>query len=305
MFDVGLIWTIDSWPFGNPLRGGQPEDGLDAAQATRPIGSVAPMLTVLSPAKSLDFDSRLPTKKHSQPRLLDGAEVLADQLAGFTPAEIGKLMGISDDLAGLNAERFREFSLPFEPGRERPAVLAFAGDVYTGMQARTFGERDFTEAQKSIRILSGLYGVLRPLDLIAPYRLEMGTKLATEAGDSLYAYWRDRVTALLAEDLAESPGPPVLVNLASTEYFGVVDTKALGAKVVAPRFLDAPQSDPTELKVISFFAKKARGAMASWLVRDRIRSPRKLVEFTELGYAYDADRSTPAEPTFVRSGATA
>lgn len=262
------------------------------------------MLTVLSPAKSLDYESKLPTKKYSQPRLLDGAEVLADQLAELTPEQVGKLMGISPELAGLNAERFRDFLVPFEPGRERPAVLAFAGDVYVGMQARSFGERDFTEAQKSVRILSGLYGLLRPLDLIAPYRLEMGTKLKNPAGPTLYAYWRDRVTALLAEDLAESPGPPVLVNLASTEYFDVVNTRALGAKVIAPRFLDAPISDPSELRVISFHAKKARGAMASWLVRERIRSPRKLAEFTELGYEYDAKRSTPAEPTFTRTGAT-
>lgn len=262
------------------------------------------MLTVLSPAKSLDFDSKLPTKKHSQPRLLDGAEILAEQLAAMPPDEIGQLMSISDELAGLNSERFREFAPPFEPGRERPAVLAFAGDVYQGMEATSFGERDFTEAQKTVRILSGLYGLLRPMDLIAPYRLEMGTRLATSAGDTLYAYWRDRVSALLADDLAESPGPPVLVNLASTEYFGVVDTDALGAKVISPRFLDAPQSDPSELKVISFFAKRARGAMASWLVRERIRSPRKLPEFTGLGYTYDADRSTSTEPTFIRTAAT-
>ena len=263
------------------------------------------MLTVLSPAKSLDYDSKLPTKKYSEPRLLDGATVLVDQLAAMAPEDIGKLMHISDDLAGLNAARFREFELPFEAGRERPAVLAFNGDVYAGMQAKTFGERDFTEAQKSVRILSGLYGVLRPLDLMAPYRLEMGTKLRTPAGDGLYAYWRERVTALLAEDLAESPGPPVLVNLASNEYFGVVDPEALGAKVIAPRFLDAPQANPDELKVISFFAKQARGAMAGWLVRERIRSPRQLREFTGLGYAYDASRSTPTEPTFTRRGTSA
>jgi cytoplasmic iron level regulating protein YaaA (DUF328/UPF0246 family) len=260
------------------------------------------MLTVLSPAKSLDFESKLPTKKYSEARLLDGAEELADQMAGMAPDAIGKLMSISPELAELNAQRFRDFALPFEPGRERPAVLAFAGDVYVGMEAKTFGERDFTEAQKSIRILSGLYGLLRPLDLIAPYRLEMGSKVENSAGGSLYAFWKERVTALLAEDLAESPGPPVLLNLASTEYFGVVDTKALGAKVIAPRFLDAPIGNPDELKVISFSAKRARGAMASWLVRDRIRSPRKLPEFTGLGYAYDADRSTPTEPTFVRRG---
>lgn len=263
------------------------------------------MLTVLSPAKSLDFESKLPTRKHSQPRLLDGAEVLADQLAAMPPDEIGQLMSISDELAELNAERFRDFTVPFEPGRERPAVLAFAGDVYTGMQATSFGERDFTEAQKTVRILSGLYGVLRPMDLMAPYRLEMGTRLATPAGDSLYAYWRERVTTLLAEDLEQSPGPPVLLNLASNEYFGVVDTKALGAKVISPRFLDAPRSDPSQLKVISFSAKKARGAMASWLVRERIRSPSKLPDFDGLGYTYDADRSTATEPTFTRTGAAA
>jgi len=263
------------------------------------------MLTVLSPAKSLDFESKLPTRKHSQPRLLDGAEILADQLAAVPPDEIGQLMSISDELAELNAERFRDFTVPFEPGRERPAVLAFSGDVYQGMEAKSFGERDFTEAQKTVRILSGLYGLLRPMDLIAPYRLEMGTRLATPAGDTLYAYWRNRVTALLAEDLAESPGPPVLLNLASTEYFGVVDTGTLGAKVISPRFLDAPQSDPSALKVISFSAKRARGAMASWLVRERIRSPRKLPEFTGLGYTYDADRSTSTEPTFIRNGAAA
>lgn len=263
------------------------------------------MLTVLSPAKSLDYTSKLPTRKHSQPRLLDGAEILADQLAAMPPDEIGQLMSISDELAGLNAERFRDFAPPFEPGRERPAVLAFAGDVYQGMEAKSFGERDFTEAQKTVRILSGLYGLLRPMDLIAPYRLEMGTRLATPAGDSLYAYWRDRVTSLLAEDLEESPGPAVLVNLASNEYFGVVDADALGAKVISPRFLDTPQSDPGELKVISFFAKRARGAMASWLVRERIRSPRRLRDFTGLGYTYDAARSTPTEPTFVRAGAAA
>lgn len=261
------------------------------------------MLTVLSPAKSLDFDSKLPTRKHTQPRLLDGAEVLADQLATLTPGEIGRLMSISEPLAELNAERFRDFTPPFQPGRERPAVLAFNGDVYAGLQAKSFGERDFTEAQKTIRILSGLYGLLRPMDLIAPYRLEMGTGLETSAGDSLYAYWRDRVTALLAEDMTQSPGPPVLLNLASTEYFGVVDTRTLGTKVISPRFLDAPLSDPGALKVISFHAKKARGAMASWLVRERIRSPRRLREFTGLGYAYDAERSTPAEPVFVRTGA--
>ena len=257
------------------------------------------MLILLSPAKSLDYESKLPTRKHSQPRLLDHSYELIDVMRQKSVPEIADLMSISTELADLNARRYAEFHTPFTKRNARPAALAFNGDVYQGMNARaTFNERDFTEAQKTVRILSGLYGVLRPLDLIQPYRLEMGTKLTTSKGDMLYDYWDDVIAPALNADLAESPGPELVVNLASGEYFRSVDTKVLNGTLVSPRFLDeAPDGD---LRVISFPAKRARGAMAGWLVRNRVRSTRALRKFDLAGYAYDAAKSTASEPTFVR-----
>lgn len=173
------------------------------------------MLSVLSPAKSLDFDSPLPTAEHTTPRLLEQSVELIDVMRTISPGDLARLMRISEDLAHLNVTRYREFSPEHTPATSRPAVLAFSGDVYQGLVASTFGKRDFTEAQKTVRILSGLYGLLRPLDLIQPYRLEMGTRLVTGRGRSLYDWWGTRITDLLREDLAASPGPEVLVNLAS------------------------------------------------------------------------------------------
>ena len=193
------------------------------------------MLIVVSPAKALDYSSKLPTRKHSQPRMLDEAEPLVDVMRQKSPDEIAKLMGISDELAELNFERYTDWEAPFTPGDARPALLAFAGDVYQGMDAAaTFTERDYTHAQKVLRILSGLYGVLRPLDLMQPYRLEMGSKLATERGRDLYSYWGERITDMLNADLAESPGPAVVVNLASHEYFRSVDLGRLEGRLVTP-----------------------------------------------------------------------
>lgn len=253
---------------------------------------------MLSPAKSLDYESKLPTRKHSAPRLLDQAEQLIEVMRTKSVADIAEMMSISTELADLNARRYAEFATPFTPKNARPAALAFNGDTYRGLQAPTFEERDFSEAQKTVRILSGLYGVLRPLDLIQPYRLEMGTKLATTKGDTLYDYWDDTIAPTLKADLAASPGPPVVINLASGEYFRAVDTGAVGAPVVTPRFLDeAPSGD---YRVISFSAKFARGSMAAWLVRNRVRSVRALRDFTEAGYRYDPSQSTADEPTFVR-----
>ena len=177
-------------------------------------------------------------------------------------------------------------------------MLAFSGDVYQGLVASTFGKRDFTEAQKTVRILSGLYGLLRPLDLIQPYRLEMGTRLVTGRGRSLYDWWGTRITDLLREDLAASPGPEVLVNLASQEYFSAIDTDRLGVRVVTPRFEDRNKDGVP--RIVSFHAKRARGSMAGWLVRNRVRSVAKLRDFTENGYHYDEDRSTQDVPVFVR-----
>ena len=256
------------------------------------------MLTVLSPAKSLDFESRLPTRKHSEPRLLDETTALIDVMRGKSPADIAALMHISDELAHLNATRYAEFTPEHTAATARPAVLAFNGDVYQGMAAGTFGERDFTEAQKTLRILSGLYGVLRPLDLIQPHRLEMGTRLATARGRSLYDWWGGRVTDLLRRDLDDSPGSPVLVNLASQEYFGVVDTDALDARVITPRFEDRDRQGTA--RVVSFYAKRARGSMAAWLVRHRVRTPGRIVDFAVDGYTFDEARSTPDHPVFVR-----
>ena len=257
------------------------------------------MLIVVSPAKSLDYESELPTKKHSEPRMLDETQELVDVMAEKSPAEIARLMSVSQGLAELNHERYQDFEQPFTTDNARPAILAFTGDVYLGMDpSGTFTERDFTHAQKVLRILSGLYGVLRPLDLMQPYRLEMGTSLKTDRGDSLYSFWGDRITDQLNADIAESPGAKVLVNLASNEYFGSVKPGKIDARIMTPTFLDSKNGGP--YKIVSFFAKRARGAMSGWIIRERIKSAKALVEFDGMGYRYDAERSTDDEPVFVR-----
>lgn len=260
------------------------------------------MLIVVSPAKSLDLESKLPTRKHSEPRLLDHAAELVQVMVEKSPEQLQDLMSISPELAELNFERFQEWSPPFTPANARPALLTFAGDTYIGLDARaTFGERDYTRAQKVLRILSGLYGVLRPLDLIQPYRLEMGSKVENPRGRNLYDFWGDIPTRVLKEDLEASPGGRFVVNLASNEYFGAVKPELLDAPVVTPRFLDQGPKPGSEPKVISFFAKRARGAMAGWLVRERVGTRAALERFDGLGYRYCPERSTRDEPTFVRS----
>jgi len=257
------------------------------------------VLIVVSPAKSLDFESSLPTRKHSEPLMLDRAGELVEIMAAKSPEEIGSMMSISGELAEVNWERFQNWQPPFTPKNARPAVLAFNGDVYLGLDARhTFSERDFTHAQKTLRILSGLYGVLRPLDLIQPYRLEMGSKLTTTHGRDLYSFWGDQITDALNRDLAASPGSPALVNLASNEYFGAVDPDRLEARVVTPAFLDS--KDGGDYKTISFFAKRARGAMAGWIIQNRVKSVRGLRGFDSLGYRFDEPRSSSTHPVFVR-----
>ena len=258
------------------------------------------VLVLLSPAKSLDFESALPTRKHSEPRLLDRSQELIQVMRGKSTSDIAGLMHISDELAALNAQRYADFSPPFTMRNARAAVLAFAGDVYQGMAVRNgWDERDFTEAQKTVRILSGLYGVLRPLDLIQAYRLEMGLPLATDRGNSLYAYWGATITELLRDDLDASPGAATVLNLASEEYAKSVRFDELGCPVISPRFEDTNARGTRG--VISFYAKRARGALASWLVRERVRTPGAVKRFAEGGYRYDADGSTAHQPVFVRS----
>lgn len=258
------------------------------------------VLILLSPAKSLDYASPMPKLTVTTPRLLEESARLVDVMRGKSVAELAALADISDELAALNAQRWAEFSLPFTPRNARPAVLAFDGDVYRGMDVRKrFTTRDYTEAQKTVRILSGLYGVLRPLDLIQPYRLEMGTRLTTERGSSLYDWWGPIVTDLLADDLAGSPGSRAVINLASNEYSGAVRPERLGVPVISPRFEDTTARG--RRGVVSFYAKRARGEMAGWLVARRVRTAAAVKDFDAAGYRYDEAASTREVPVFVRS----
>lgn len=256
------------------------------------------MLVLLSPAKTLDFETELPTKKNSQPRFIDDAQLLVDVMVNMSPADLSGLMGISDELAVLNVRRFADFTTPFTTLNARPAVLAFNGDVYRGLSARTFSERDFTAAQKTLRILSGLYGLLRPLDLIQPYRLEMGIKVATQRGRDLYDWWGERISQQLASDLADTSGAKVIINLASEEYFTAVRPKVLNVPIISPRFEEVRQGG--KRKMITLFTKRARGAMAGWIVRNRITSMNAIKNFDVDGYRFDPHESTARVPVFVR-----
>ena len=257
------------------------------------------MLIVISPAKSLDYESPLATKKFSEPLMLDRSAELVSVMAEKSPADISKLMSVSPALGELNFHRFQDWERPFTTENARPALLAFNGDVYTGMDApNSFSERDYTHAQKTLRILSGLYGVLRPLDLMQPYRLEMGTTLANAEGRNLYDFWGTDIAEQLNRDVEASPGAKVLINLASNEYFSAVDTSHLEAPIISPTFLDAKGDG--DYKIVSFFAKKARGVMSSWIIQNRISTRKALIEFDGMGYSYDSERSRGDAPVFIR-----
>ncbi|WP_420557255.1 peroxide stress protein YaaA [Roseovarius sp.] len=249
------------------------------------------MLVVVSPAKKMDM-SPAEGIHPTGPAFAKDAHALADVARDLSQADLKKLMGISDDLAKLNADRFRDFGKQ----EKKPAALAFAGDTYQGLEAGSLDTDELDWAQDHLRILSGLYGLLRPLDNIEPYRLEMGSRLKTEKGKSLYDYWGDRLSKALNRQAKET-GSKTLVNCASQEYFGAVDRDALKLRVITPTFLDTKNG---EAKVISFFAKKARGAMARFIVQNRLTDPDSLKDFDSGGYRYDADRSTEDEPAFLR-----
>lgn len=255
------------------------------------------MLSVISPAKTLDFETPATTAMHSQPDHLDRSQELIGILQDYSPQRLSDLMGISDKLAGLNAARFAEWQTPFTQENAKPAALAFQGDVYIGLEADTFSDEDNAFAQEHLRILSGLYGLLRPLDLIQPYRLEMGTKLETPAGKDLYAFWKQVLTDEIDRAVAGS-GSPVLVNLASNEYFKAIDARALESRVITPVFKDEKNG---RLKIISFYAKKARGLMAAWMIRQRLDDPEDLKNFNVAGYAYNAAMSEGDTLVFTRA----
>ncbi|MBS9403004.1 peroxide stress protein YaaA [Halomonas sp. TRM85114] len=257
------------------------------------------MLSVISPAKKLDFETPATQALHTQPDYLDRSRELIDILRGYSPQRLSELMGISDKLAGLNAARYAEWHTPFTPDNAKPAAQAFRGDVYVGLEAETFSDSENAFAQDHLRILSGLYGLLRPLDLIQPYRLEMGTRLETPAGQDLYAFWRETLTAELDKAVAAS-GSRVLVNLASNEYFKAIDAQALEARVITPVFKDEKNG---KLKIISFYAKKARGLMAAWIIRQGVNDPEALKDFDVAGYRFNAALSDADTLVFTRAEA--
>lgn len=259
------------------------------------------MLVLLSPAKTLDYDSPLVTERFTQPELLEESALLMAHCRELTPAQLASLMSISDKLAGLNAARFAQWHPQFDLHNARQALLAFKGDVYTGLAVADFSSDDFEFAQQHLRILSGLYGVLRPLDLMQAYRLEMGTRLSNERGKDLYAFWGSIITEHLNLALHAQPAS-VVINLASEEYFKAVKPKALAGQLISPVFEDEKNG---KYKIISFHAKKARGMMARFLIKQRIRTPEGLLSFAEQGYGYCPEGSTPDRPLFRRPASAA
>ena len=252
------------------------------------------MLVVISPAKRLDWTER--DVEVTAPDFQDDAIRLSKTARNLTLGNLKKLMDLSDDLARLNRDRYRAFADAPALEATRPAALAFAGDTYQGLEAGSLEADEMARAQDHLRILSGLYGVLRPLDAIQPYRLEMGSKLKTRRGKNLYEYWRDQLSKALNAQ-ANKVGSDVLINCASQEYFGAVDLKALKLRVITPVFMEDKAGSP---KIVSFFAKKARGAMARHIVQHRLTDPQALLEFDSGGYAYRADLSEADKPVFVR-----
>jgi cytoplasmic iron level regulating protein YaaA (DUF328/UPF0246 family) len=254
------------------------------------------MLTVISPAKTLDFDTPPTTRKTTQPQFIDRSAELVEDARAMSPDDIRELMGVSEKIADLNHRRFMNWGIPFSLDNAKQSVLAFKGDVYTGLAADTLSAAQLTFAQKHLRILSGLYGLLRPLDLMQPYRLEMGLKFANRGGANLYQFWGDAITGALNTQLKKS-GTPVLVNLASNEYFKSVQSRALDAEIITPVFKDLKGD---KYKIISFYAKKARGQMARFIIENALNEPDGLRKFKTDGYRYNKAESSARELVFTR-----
>ena len=254
------------------------------------------MLAILSPAKTLDFDTPSTCQKFSTPDFLDDATKLITRLRKYSPHEISDLMKISSKLGEQNFSRYADWHTPFDQGNAKQALLAFKGDVYLGLEAWSFDRRDFNWAQKRLRILSGLYGVLRPLDLIQPYRLEMGTRLPTSRAKDLYGFWGTRLRNALDQALDEQ-GDRILVNLASREYSDALQLDGLDCRIITPTFKDLKAG---KYRFMSFYGKKARGAMARYLVKNRVKSVRSLKAFDKLGYRFSEELSRGDDWVFLR-----
>jgi len=253
------------------------------------------MKIVISPAKSLQLDGDLPEVEFTQPIFLNAAAQVNTVLRKKSVKALGTLMGISENLSNLNWQRNQEFQLPFSPTNARPAVYTFSGDVYQGLEVGTLQAAKIPDMQERLRILSGLYGLLRPLDLIQAYRLEMGTTLKIGSKKDLYAFWKTKITAAINEEMTQDD---LLVNLASNEYFKAIDAKKIDATIVSPQFKDYKNG---QLKIISFFAKKARGVMARYLLETNAKNIEDVLAFAEDGYRYsEADTKDALQPVFVR-----
>ena len=257
------------------------------------------MLILISPAKTLDFETPSKIESFSKPAFLSDAEVLVEQLQKLSAAEISALMKISDKLGVLNASRYQTWQ-NFDSITAKQALLAFQGDVYQGLDADSFSQSDFEFAQEHLRILSGLYGVLRPLDLIQPYRLEMGTKLAHAklqlSADTLYDFWQDKLTQAINQQLDKLDNQTI-INLASNEYFKAVKPKLLTENIVTPVFKDWKDG---KYKIISFYAKKARGMMTAFIIKNRLNNPEDIKDFAEAGYSFDGELSSDNNFVFTR-----
>ena len=254
------------------------------------------MLLLISPAKTLDYETPATTAEFSTPGFLADSQALIDQLRELTPPQISRLMGISDKLGDLNFARFHSWQVPFSADNAKQAVLAFKGDVYTGLEAEQMSEQDLQWAQQHLRILSGLYGVLKPLDLMQPYRLEMGTRFENSRGKNLYEFWGDKITTALNDEL-QAQGSATVINLASNEYFKAVKPKALNADTITPVFKDWKND---KYKIISFYAKKARGMMSRYIIENRIEEPEGIKQFDTAGYQYNEALSSAREWVFTR-----
>lgn len=254
------------------------------------------MFIVISPAKTLDYESEVPTDLYTQPRLLNDSDELIQSCKKMSASQIATLMKVSEKIATLNAARFQDWQPDFDLHNARQALFAFKGDVYTGLDAESFSSEDIDFAQHHLRMLSGLYGLLRPLDLMMPYRLEMGTKLKNTRGNDLYQFWGNIVTERLKKDMTDA-NDNVLINLASDEYYKVINEKLLTKNIIKPVFLDQKNG---KYKVISFYAKKARGLMSRYIIQNKITDIDALKQFNVDGYYYDAENSTVSELVFKR-----
>jgi cytoplasmic iron level regulating protein YaaA (DUF328/UPF0246 family) len=252
------------------------------------------MKIVISPAKSLDYTTALPTQRFTEAQFLDKANTIQKTLKKKKPKDLMELMDISEKLADLNWQRNQDWALPFTPENARPAVYAFNGDVYTGLDAFTIPTDKLDDLQDQLRILSGLYGILRPLDLMQEYRLEMGTSIAIGTKKNLYEFWKKTITDALNKELTKDE---LFLNLASNEYFSAVDTKALKVPVITPEFKDYKDG---KLKMISFFAKKARGLMVRYIIDSNAKTIEDLKGFNYEGYAFDANLSKGNTLVFTR-----